>query len=94
MVLVIFLPIIFPLIVFMTAESWFACAVGAIISAYISFKLYQYIQIRLAVKCPICSEGVLTENYANSPRGTDLNVEHKCNICEAFFIDAKLQNKT
>ncbi len=94
MFLVVFLPIILPLIIFTLIESWIACAVGAIICIYISFKLYQYIKIGLVVRCPICREGVLTENYANSPRGTDMNVEHQCNICEAFFIDAKLQNKT
>jgi hypothetical protein len=94
MVLVAFLPIILPLMILITMKSWIACIGGAAIGVYISFKLYQYIQIRMVVKCPICSDGILTENYANSPRGTDMNVEHKCNICEAFFIDAKLQNKT
>jgi uncharacterized membrane protein (DUF485 family) len=91
---VLFLPFVLPLVSMIAFENWILCAVVAIVSVCISVKLYRLINTQLLIKCPQCASGVLIENYANSPRGTDKNVEHTCNTCKAFFVDARLQSKT
>jgi hypothetical protein len=59
-----------------------------------SYRFYVYVRPRLAIECPLCKLGVLSENYANCRPKTDHNVEHKCDKCGAFFINAILQSKT
>jgi len=94
MYVAVFLPFILPLVCWVVVKSWVLCGVGAIVGVYASFKTYQFVKYKLVITCPICDTGVLTENYANTPRWTDYKVEHKCSECGALYIDAKLQKET
>jgi hypothetical protein len=94
MLVAVFLPFILPIVCWVAFESWVLSGVGAIVGVSVSIKTYQFVNRKLVIICPVCNIGVLTENYANTPRGTDYNVEHKCSECKALFIDAKLQKET
>lgn len=87
-------PFVLAAIVLGVSGSFVKVTVVLVLLLFTSYRFYVFIRPRLAIVCPVCKMGVLRENYANCPPRTDQNMEHTCNKCGSFFVNANLQPKT
>ena len=70
-------------------DIWFVTA-GFILGGFCTYFCVKLINKYIKVYCPICGSDDIRENYANSPRGTNSNVEHNCTSCNSKFVDGQL----
>jgi hypothetical protein len=70
-------------------DIWFII-VGFVAGCFCTYVCVKLINKYIKVYCPICSSDNISENYANSPRGTNSGVEHNCSSCNSKFIDGQL----
>jgi len=70
-------------------DSLLAAFVALLVGLAISYVLVTEIYRRVKVPCPKCG-GSLSENYANSSRGSNKYVEHTCTSCGSKYVDGKL----
>ena len=89
----LFSPVFLAILIGYMFNDLFYVSIGFIIGCVGSYFLIKLIHKYIKVKCPICDSPDISENYANSPRGSNSNVEHLCNSCNSKFIDGQLVAK-
>ena len=79
--------LIVPMIIgtaFQSIQIYLLSFLSSGVIAYVLFRKYYQ---KLENCCPKCTDGVLAENYNDSPRGSFNNVKHTCKHCGAKFKD-------
>jgi len=89
----VFIPLLCAIAGWLILSSGWGALYGFIFGclvAYIAIKLiYKYSK----VVCPICGSEHIKDNYVNSPRFQNKNIEHSCESCGSSFIDGTLIGK-
>lgn len=85
----LFFPVFLAIIIGCLFNDLFYVSIGFVNGCLGSYFVIKLIQKYEKAKCPICDSQDVSENYANSPRGSNSNVEHLCNSCNSKFIDGQ-----
>lgn len=79
--------LIVPMIIGAAFQSIPVYLLSFLSSGLIAYVLFRKYYLNLESRCPKCTEGILAENYNDSPRGAFKNVKHTCKHCGAKFRD-------